>query len=269
MYRGCDEQMVSFIKSIFRNFFGHYISADITAKMIQKSTNLLPPEIALRYLLELDNHLYSLLGQASVRYGLGVHSKHRHIKYHDFFIANILPNEIVLDLGCGNGSCAYDIISSVSGCHVIGIDNNHSSIEYATLHYPHDRLIFQFGDIMGPLPSVEKPVVVLSNVLEHLPNRVDFLIHIQTSLNPIRFLIRVPIYERDWRVPLKEELNIDYRLDPTHFIEYRKREFETEINDAGLIIEKIEYIWGEIWCVARKPTLPPIHSDIDEDTTKL
>ena len=50
-----------------------------------------------------------------------------------------------------------------------------------------------------------------------------------------------------WRVPLKEELGIDYRLDPTHRIEYTVEGFAEEIETAGLKIAYQEIRWGEIW----------------------
>jgi hypothetical protein len=57
------------------------------------------------------------------------------------------------------------------------------------------------------------------------------------------------MYERDWRVPLKKELGIDYRLDSTHFIEYTEIEFREEIHRAGYKIDKFVVNWGEFWAV--------------------
>ena len=65
--------------------------------------------------------------------------------------------------------------------------------------------------------------------------------------NPQKILLRVPIFERDWRVPLKEELGVDYRLDQTHFIEYRQDEFWKEIKEAGFEVDHFVVKWGEIW----------------------
>ena len=38
-------------------------------------------------LFDLDNRLYHAEGDLSVAYGGGLHSKHRHIRYYDFFSA--------------------------------------------------------------------------------------------------------------------------------------------------------------------------------------
>jgi hypothetical protein len=58
-------------------------------------------------------------------------------------------------------------------------------------------------------------------------------------------LLRVPSFERDWRVPLKQELGIDYRLDPTHFTEYTLESFAQEVGSAGLRVVHQECRWGE------------------------
>jgi 2-polyprenyl-3-methyl-5-hydroxy-6-metoxy-1,4-benzoquinol methylase len=88
-------------------------------------------------------------------------------------------------------------------------------------------------------------VVILSNVLEHIEKRIDFLRKIQERCQPDYFLIRVPMYERDWRIPLQDELGLDYFLDSTHFIEYRFEELEKELGEAGLKIETVKIGWGE------------------------
>ena len=63
-------------------------------------------------------------------------------------------------------------------------------------------------------------------------------------------IIRVPLFERDWRVPLKREIGVDYRLDSTHFIEYTQEGFLEELREAKLKATHVEVRWGEIWSVA-------------------
>jgi len=62
------------------------------------------------------------------------------------------------------------------------------------------------------------------------------------------FVAKLP--ERDWRVPLKQELGIDRRLDPTHFIEYTLESFAAEMEEANLRVTHQEVRWGEIWAEA-------------------
>ena len=103
------------------------------------------------------------------------------------------------------------------------------------------------GDALKELPEGTFDVVILSNVLEHLQGRPMFLNHVREALKPKRFLIRVPVFERDWRVPLKRELGVEYRLDTTHEIEYTLESFTQEMEKAGLKITHQEVRWSEIW----------------------
>jgi len=55
--------------------------------------------------------------------------------------------------------------------------------------------------------------------------------------------------EREWLAPYKRELGVEYRLDPTHFIEYTLEGFREEIEGAELKIASFEVRYGEIWSV--------------------
>jgi SAM-dependent methyltransferase len=208
--------------------------------------NRLPPDKVLRFLFRLDNWLYYLQGQMAVAYGGGLHTKHRHMKYHDFFVGRIQAGERVVDIGCGLGAVAYDVAER-AGARVVGIDINAKSIAKAKARYAHPRVEYRLGDVLQMLPERPFDTVILSNVLEHLPDRPQFLQNVQQRLRPTRFLIRVPLFERDWRVPLKKELGVEYRLDPTHEIEYTPESFANEMAEAGLTIRYQEIRWGEIW----------------------
>lgn len=199
-----------------------------------------------RFLMLLDNRLYHLQGNAAVRYGNGLHPKHRYLKYHDFFVNRIGKNEKVLDVGCGMGVVSYSIALK-SEAIVTGIDLNPENIKKAKMQFNHKNITYFVGDALTDLPNEKFDVVILSNVLEHIEKRVDFLKQLCLKVSPQRLLIRVPLFERDWRVPLKKELGIDYRLDSTHYTEYTHESFIEEMNDAGLRIAHLESRWGEIW----------------------
>ncbi|MGB9616470.1 MAG: class I SAM-dependent methyltransferase [Desulfomonilaceae bacterium] len=221
------------------------------------------PENGLRLLLELDNALYELQGRLSVAYGGGLHTKHRHTRYHDFFTTRIQEGERVLDLGCGIGALAYDIANR-SGAWVVGIDLNEKHIEVARSRYAHPRITYLLGDVLQSRFQTAFDTVVMSNVLEHLEARPQFLQQTVRVIAPRRFLIRVPSFERDWRIPLKRELGIDYRLDPTHCIEYTLETFREEMEQAGLRIAHLESRWGEIWAEAKPGLTAKTASDAPE-----
>ncbi|MCK4389250.1 MAG: class I SAM-dependent methyltransferase [Desulfobacterales bacterium] len=203
----------------------------------------------LRLLLQLNNQVYALTGKLACDYGDGLHPKHRLMAYHDFFVTRLKRGESVIDIGCGNGALAYDM--AAGGAIVTAVELNEASFIEAKKKYSHERVRYVHGDVLKDLPDESFDVAVMSNVLEHLEDRVGFLKKAQLKLNPKRWLIRVPLYERDWRVPLMEELGVDYRLDSTHYIEYTQESFAEEMEQAGLEIVHKETRWGEIWCEAR------------------
>ncbi|ODS37373.1 hypothetical protein BEH94_07810 [Candidatus Altiarchaeales archaeon WOR_SM1_SCG] len=224
--------------------------AEVLMNLINLSGKKSSPGENLGFLFELENRLYSLEGKASVEYGNGIHTKHRHLKYHEFFIKNLNVGGHVLDIGCGNGCMDYDIVTAIPNIKIVGIDLNEKNIEFARLHYQNPNLTFIHGDALKGLPDENFDVVLLSNVLEHIEQRIEFLKKIMRQINPERLIIRVPLFERDWRVPLKKELGIDYRLDATHYIEYTQEEYFEELQQAGLKATYAEFRWGEIWSVA-------------------
>jgi SAM-dependent methyltransferase len=251
--------MKSLILNIFLSLFAKFLkrknpyeSSEILISLFRKMIGKIDPKEALKFLFEFENKLYLLEGATSIKYGGGIHTKHKHIKYHDFFVKNLNSNEKVLDIGCGNGYLSYDMVTKVQGVKVVGIELNDRNIEFARKHYKHDNLNFLKGDALSnDIPEDKYDVITLSNVLEHIKKRVEFLKNLKRRFSPKRFIIRVPAFERDWRVPLKKELGLDYRLDATHFIEYTQEKFLEEMNRAGLEATSLERKWGEIWSVAK------------------
>lgn len=229
-----------FADRLSQESFNNFIFQQITRRITRLSASN-----ALKLLFALDESLYGMQGRLAIEYDGGVHSKHRHMKYHDFFTQRIEEDDSVLDIGCGNGAVAYDVAKVAS--RVLGIDIDEGNINLALQRYQFPHLDFLVGDALEALPDETFSVVILSNVLEHLPERPAFLRRIQETLQPERFLIRVPLFERDWRVPLKKELGVEWRLDRTHEIEYTLESFEYEISAAGLKPDHLEIRWGEIW----------------------
>lgn len=225
----------------------HTAIVDSVAEQVESAIEGLPPADALRILFTLDDRLYLLHGRQAVAYGGGVHTKHRHMNFHAFFTSRLAYGECVLDIGCGNGALTWDMAEK-AGARVTGIDLSPSNIAMARKRFAHDNAQYVCGDALTALPSGNYTTIVMSNVLEHLPERALFLKRVQATFLPRRFLIRVPLFERDWRVPLKKELGLDWRLDDTHEIEYTQESFTAEVAEAGLVITHQEVRWGEIWC---------------------
>jgi SAM-dependent methyltransferase len=213
------------------------------------------PRRAVRTLLQIDDDLAKCLNQAALRYDGGVHVKHRLMRYHDFFVERIRPGERVLDLGCGYGAVAFSVASRAQAV-VTGIDLQPGNIALARTKFRHPNLTFVLGDVLTDLPGGAWETIVFSNVLEHLERRVEFLVSVQQRLAPRRWLIRVPMFDRDWRVPLRQELGLFHFSDPTHFTEYTRETFEREIAAAGLRVVHLQINWGEIWAEVAPPAVP-------------
>lgn len=219
---------------------------NILLQIVTRKSERLEPRQAASFLLELDNALYPLQSQAATLYEGGVHPKHRLTRYHDFFVQRIGPGDRVLDVGCRTGEVAFEIVNR-TGAKVTGIDIDAPSLEEGRRRNTHPNIEFLEGDVYTWVPPHAFDVVVMSNVLEHLKDRVDLLSSLQKRTKATHFLVRVPLFERDWRAGLKRELGLEWRLDHTHETEYTLESFNEEMKQAGLDIRHLEVRWGEIW----------------------
>jgi SAM-dependent methyltransferase len=204
------------------------------------------PAPALRELLTMDADISGQIDLLALAYGDGVHVKHRIMRYHDFFVERITAGERVLDIGCGYGAVAFSMASR-TGAEVVGLDLEAANVAKARTLFVHDRLTFVHGEAPQTLPPGRFDVIVMSNVLEHIEHRVAFLREVQKRATPARWLIRVPMFNRDWRPALRQELGLYAYGDPTHFTEYTRESFESEMRDAGFVIRHLQVNWGEIW----------------------
>jgi 2-polyprenyl-3-methyl-5-hydroxy-6-metoxy-1,4-benzoquinol methylase len=218
---------------------------DLLFKIAQRRAESLPPADGLRFLFGLDALLYPVEGVLSVAYDNGIHTKHRHTRYHEFFKAGVKSGDRIIDIGCGNGALTQDLAKT--GAYVVGIDFNPDQIKTAIETHSHPNAHYVEGDALTYAFQGKFDKAVLSNVLEHIEKRPELLRRIVEHINPSKILLRVPFFERDWRVPLKKELGVEYLLDPTHCTEYTLEEFEREMDEAGLEILHREVRWGEIW----------------------
>jgi len=197
--------------------------------------------------LHLHNFVYKLSSKLAIKVENGLHPKHRLTNYHQFFIDNITQEDNILDIGCGNGDLSFDLAKKAN--KVLGIDILEKNIVKANSIYSRDNLQFIIGDAIKYDFEVQFDIIVLSNVLEHIENRAEFLIKIK-SLAP-KILIRVPMFNRDWLTLYKKELGVEYKLDTTHFIEYTLQTFKGELKQAGLVLVDYSIQFGEIWGVVK------------------
>jgi SAM-dependent methyltransferase len=217
-----------------------------TGLMILESRNS-DPKKGIINLFNIKDKLEWIINERALAIGHGEHPKHYLINYHKFFIDRIKNGEKVLDIGCGYGSVAYSIANFHKKSQVLGVDMDDTRLKQAIESKKLKNLNFFSGDATENLPSGDWNVVVLSNVLEHIQKRDIFLKKIKEKTKAKTFLIRVPLFERDWQIPLRKELKIDYYNDIDHKIEHTIAEFENEMKNANLTILELHTKWGEIW----------------------
>lgn len=224
------------------------ILRDLTVGFAQAIAVRADSRATLSALLDAHSKIETMAATTAVRYGGGVNPKHRIMAYHEFFTARVRPGERVLDVGSGNGFLALSMAQA--GANVEGVEIVPANVEIARARHAHPNIVYRVGDVTRDTLSPGFDTVAMSNVLEHLPDRAALLRRLTTQTGAKRFLIRIPCFDRDWLVPLRKELGLDWRSDSTHETEYTLAEFDSELAAAGLARAETILRWGEIWAVA-------------------
>lgn len=202
---------------------------------------------ALKFLFLLDENIYSLESTYLKENTLNT-SKYIS-ELNNFFSNRLQTGEQVLETDCGKGALSYEMAQN-SDAYITAIDSDATNIICAHQLFSHPRVKFIQGDPLSYIPAHKFDTVILSNSLEHRSERIKFLHDLQERLTPRRFLLRVPLSERDWRVPLKKELRIDGPSEAHRGTEYTQEQLACELACAGLYITEFQIRWGEIWCEA-------------------
>jgi SAM-dependent methyltransferase len=187
---------------------------------------------AMRRLLEAYQDAYEAVDRGAIEYDGGVHAKHRLTAYHDFFVERVRPGERVLDVGCGKGELARDLAER-AGATVVAVDASPWMLEFARTRSAHPRISYVQADAVGFVPGEPVDVAVLSNVLEHIEARQELLRSLRERAGARRLLVRVPVLERDWTVPLRRELGLPHFSDREHQVEYDPALLRRELAEAG------------------------------------
>jgi SAM-dependent methyltransferase len=204
---------------------------------------------AMRRLLQAYQDAYVGVDLGAIDYDGGVHAKHRLTRYHDFFVERIRSGERVLDVGCGKGELAFDVAER-AGATVIAIDASPWMLEFARERFAHPRVTFILADAVDFTPDEPVGVAILSNVLEHIGPRVELLRALRERAGARRLLLRVPVLQRDWTVPLRHEVGLPHFSDPEHKVEYDAELLRHELAEAGWEMGEPLLVWGEIWVEA-------------------
>jgi len=216
--------------------------------------NRLTAKLAVGAVLRGHNLCYKWAGRFAIVLNDGVHPKHQILKYKEWFLDNVSEGWTILDVGCNTGLLAFLLCKKAA--FVYGIEVNKEHVDFAKSHYNADNIEYICADATNYDYSSCRPIdcVTLSNVLEHIEHRVDFLKRIIHQVNwardnDKRLLFRVPQIDREWLVPYKKEMGVEYRLDRGHHIEYTLETFTDELSKAGISITKYFIRFGEIYAV--------------------
>ena len=197
----------------------------------------------------IKDNLEWIINERAIVYGEGIHPKHRLTSYHDFFVKRIQDGESVLDVGCGIGVVSMSLAQARRKSKILGIDINEKNIDYAN-KLSKEKAIKNINFICGDInlqKNIKVDTLILSNIIEHINNRPKFLKQLKKITGANNYLIRVPLFERDWQLPLRKELKIYYFSDIDHKIEHTIKQFKKEMIKSELEIREINTIWGEIW----------------------
>jgi len=204
--------------------------------------------------LHFQSWLYHVISACAVTLNQGIHPKHRILSYKEWFLDNICPGQVVLDIGCNTGIMPE--LFSVKAAFVYGVEINPRLVEEAKANHQQENIKFICADATKydytHCQSID--CVTLSNVLEHIEYRVDFLKNLVAVIkknNSKKFLvlIRVPLVDRDWLTVYKKELGMNYKLDEGHYTEYTLDQFQQEMIDAGITIKQHQVRFGELYTV--------------------
>lgn len=212
--------------------------------------------IFIRQILKLHSFCYEVSGGMAIQLENGIHPKHRIMQYKEWFVDNLGENDVVLDVGCNTGMMP-EVMSSKAK-FVYGIEIVAKYIEEAKSKRNRDNVKFICADATTYDYTKCRPItcVTLSNVLEHVEHRIDFLKGLVSQIiwrdeADKKLLIRVPMIDREWITIYKKELGVDYRLDPTHYTEYTYAEFQQELAASGVQILFYRVRFGELYAVCK------------------
>lgn len=202
---------------------------------------------SIKCLLLIHTFVGKVIDVLAIKANGNLHPKHHLMRYYKFFLENINSGDTVLDIGCGNGFVTTQVAKKAG--FVTGIDTDRNNIALAK-----KRALKNTEFIVGDAtiyPFKKKyNAVILSNVLEHIENRVRFLQKVQLLADTV--LIRVPMINRDWLPLYRKELGMFPFCDSTHFTEYTFESFQQEMVEAKLMITFYTIRFGEIWAVVKR-----------------
>ena len=172
-----------------------------------------------------------------------IHPKH-FLEENPWYTKYLDKNDIVLDLGCGNGQ---SIIKASKYCKkIVGIEIDPNLLKIADVSIKQKSIknaILQKGNLEEKLllKSRQFNKVFFLDVFEHLNNRDLILKEIKRVLKPKQALILgVPNSQTSWK-KLQRSVGLSSFSDPDHKIEFSEKEIKSLLKRHGFKIISFNY----------------------------
>ena len=166
------------------------------------------------------------------------YSSHRRIPE---LVRRLSPPGRVLDVGCGEGFAARDLVEY--GFQVCGIDKNPVALEKAARYYY--QTILADIESEAPVPGGQFDVVLFADVLEHLTKPSTVFEHFTALLAPGGLVVVSVPNVAHWYMRLsllfgRFEYTQRGILDRTHLRFFTRRSASRFLEEAGFRIEDLE-----------------------------
>lgn len=201
----------------------------------------------LKIFINLHNYSYHKISEYATVVNNGIHPKVDIVGYQEYFYNKISRGERIVDIGCGRGHVSHYLADKAS--KITAIDINKYNIKKAKESYNDPNVKYIVGDATSYIFNGHFDKIILSNVLEHIRDRVVFLIKLKALSDTI--LLRVPMLDRSWLAMYKYKNGFEYRLDKTHQIEYTMEALFQELERSGWELIEYNKNWAELWGVLK------------------
>ncbi len=212
-----------------------------------------PDRGGIRFLLRFHDRLYYFMLGVIKASEAGIHPRHRLTDAHQFFLDHVGPGDRILDVGSAYGHIAATLAAKAKA--VTGLERRPEAVARARAEFAAGNVAFEVGDFFEFRPAERYDVVVAANVLEHVRDRQAFLR--KCAMLADRLLVRVPAVDRDWLVPYRRELGLEWRLHPDHQTEYTEATLREELTAAGYVVSVCRTTYGALHCAARVKDAAP------------
>ncbi len=174
-----------------------------------------------------------------------LHPKHLVNIEEPWYLADIKANDLVLDLGCGNGQHSLRLAGKAG--KIIAVDYNQIQLNIArklTKEHKIKHIKFIKLDLEKKLGFKNNffDKILCLDVLEHLYKREQFLKEVKRVLKPKGLIfVSVPNKNTSWK-KLQRKVGLNSFADPDHKIEYTLQEVEKILSQLGFKILDIKPI---------------------------